>query len=555
MSNVPFAFDVDKLIKFINGDLGIADAIHKAQVSPIANKTQTQKDKDIFNKLQTPNKQSGIWSVEKAFISASLESQKPYIELVKIVLELFGHIEMTTLMLSGGPNPLNIQNSFINSFKQSKSKMSSFKTGFEPVVKPVLDNPILPDRIFLMSIYQNNSDYYVGSPDNSSNYSIVNTSNNQWPQYQDYNLFYNEQLELLNSKISSIDDAETKNLIITSRLESIGEEWTEMETKNQLKEANSYGYIRDQYKKYFIPQTISYLNNDVDIDPEEDYNIKFNFNDIGDNTTRINIWGELKDGINNNSGIGTSLPPVFSSKLVKAVKYFIKNALKVIIDKLIPVLQALKKVISKPVDFIGNILMSKIKEHFEMLDPSLRSKDEYDPKRRKYWSGDKFVLDGLVPIKAGILNITVGLDKAIPSFKVGKQAVPKDNMEPAVIKMITNLVALPINFLKGIFDIFTNLFKSLFKINQLPGVYANFITLKSFKDLVALPKILEFLGAEGGDITKIPFLNIPKEGMINLVPQQIQAFLKMIIQFINGFIGIPNTIMNVELVPKIPVPD
>lgn len=555
MSNVPFAFDVDKLTKFINGDLGIADAIHKAQITPITDKTQTSKDKDIFTKLQTPNKQSGIWSVEKAFISSSLEAQKPYIELVKIILELFGHIEMTTLMLSGGPNPLNIQNSFINSFKQSKSKMSSFKTGFEPAVKPVVEDVILPDKIFLMTIYQNkDGGYDVGSPDNTNSYNTINTPNNQWPQYQDYTSFYNEQLDLLNSKISSIDDAETKNLIVSSRLESIGEEWDEMESKNQLKEINSYGYIRDKYKKYFIPQTISYLNKEVDIDPEEDYNIKFNFTDVDDNNVKINVWGELKDGVNNNGGIGTSLPPAFSSKLVKAVKYFIKNALKVIIEKLIPVLQALKKVISKPVDFIGDILMTKIKEHFEMFDPSLRSKDEYDQKRRKYWSGDKFVLDGLVPISAGILNITVGLDKAVPSFKVGKQQVPKGNIEPSVIKMITNLVALPINFLKGIFDIFTNLFKSLFKIKQLPGVYTDFITLQSFKDLVALPKILEFLGAEGGDIQKIPFLSIPKEGMISLVPQQIQAFLKMIIQFINGFIGIPNTIMNVELVPKIPVP-
>lgn len=552
MSNIPFAFDIEKLNNFINGNLGIADAIHIAQISPLLDKCQTQQDKEIFTKLQNPNKNTGLWSVEKSFISTSLETQKPYIELIKIALELFGHLQMTTTLLTGGQNPLNSTNGFLNVFNQNKDQMSKFKTGYEQNFKSIQEDFIKPDRIFLMTIYQNNTngDYYVGNPDNPNNFTKVNRPNNQWPQYSSFDSFYNEQLDLILNKVSSLDEQEMKKMIIDSRMESINDEWDEMKSKNQLKEINSYGYIRDEYKNYFIPQNI----NGIDIDPEEDYNIKISFSDI-DKITKINIWGELKEGQNSNNGVGTAKPDVFSPKLVKAIKYFIKKTLNVIIDKLIPVLQALKKIISKPVEFVGDILMTKIKEHFEMFDPSLRAKDEYDPKRRKYWSGDKFVLDGLVPINVGLLNITVGLDKAIPSFKVGKQSIPKDNIEPPIIKMITNLVALPINFLKGIFDIFTNLFNSLFKIKELPKVYTDFISLKSFKDLLGLPKILEFLGAKDGDIKTIPFLNIPKEGMINLVPQQIQAFLKMIIQFINGFIGIPNTIMNVELVPKIPVPD
>jgi hypothetical protein len=229
----------------------------------------------------------------------------------------------------------------------------------------------------------------------------------------------------------------------------------------------------------------------------------------------------------------------------------------VIIAKLIPVITAFSELMSNPVKFIGDIMMSKLKEHFVMFDPALKSKPAEDPTRKKYWSGDKFVLDGVASIDAGLMKITLGLKDGLPTFKVGSTQPGPNVKEQPILKQVANIVALPINLLKGILDEFKSLLKNLFNIPKLPGVVSDFITFKWIKDLLSLPSLLKFLGANGNlnDGTfKIPFLDIPSAGAVEAVPQMIKAFLKMIVAFLNGFIQIPNTILNVQLVPPIPVP-
>lgn len=551
-SSVPFAFDVDKLTNFINGDLGIADAIHKAQIAPLANKAKTKEDKATFNKVSEPNKKTGLWAIERAFISSSLETQKPYIELIKICLELFGHLDVVKTKLTGGSNPLNNPDSMINAFNKSSKSMDKIKTGYEQKNPNVDPNATLPTTLYLSTYIDNAGVSPIALNVNNGG---VNIGSN-WPQYTSYDEFYNEQInEILLPKISTLDKDEQKQ-ILDGRLETIADEWKQMENDNQIKKTNLYGYFNnDNYHHYFKPQIITYLGKQVEIDPEEDYDIHFSFTDLGQNNgvnvIRYDITATLKEQTNGNK----AKPEFYVPNLVGAVKYFIKKALNVIISKLIPVINALKKVISKPVEFVGDIFLTKIKEHFEMLDPGLKHKDPFDKDRRKYWTTDgKFTLDGSTALSIGLLNITIGLKDAVPTFKVGKETLPKNNVEPPPFKTVANLVALPINFLKGILDIFVNLFKNLFSIVKIPKTILDFLTFKDFKDLLSIEKILEFLGAEGGDIKKLPLLSIPKDGNISLVPEMILSFLKMIIQFINGFIGIPNTIMNFELVPPIPIP-
>lgn len=551
-SSVPFAFDVDKLTNFINGDLGIADAIHKAQIAPLVNKAKTKEDKATFNKVSEPNKKTGLWAIERAFISSSLETQKPYIELIKICLELFGHLDVVKTKLTGGSNPLNNPDSMINAFNKSSKSMDKIKTGYEQKNPNVDPNATLPTTLYLSTYIDNAGVSPIALNVNNGG---VNIGSN-WPQYTSYDEFYNEQInEILLPKISTLDKDEQKQ-ILDGRLETIADEWKQMENDNQIKKTNLYGYFNnDNYHHYFKPQIITYLGKQVEIDPEEDYDIKFSFTDLGQNNgvnvIRYDITATLKEQTNGSK----AKPEFYVPNLVGAVKYFIKKALNVIISKLIPVINALKKVISKPVEFVGDIFLNKIKEHFEMLDPDLKHKDPFDKDRRKYWTTDgKFTLDGSTALSIGLLNITIGLKDAVPTFKVGKETLPKNNVEPPPFKTVANLVALPINFLKGILDIFVNLFKNLFSIVKIPKTILDFLTFKDFKDLLSIEKILEFLGAEGGDIKKLPLLSIPKDGNISLVPEMILSFLKMIIQFINGFIGIPNTIMNFELVPPIPIP-
>lgn len=560
MSSIPFAFDVEKLNKFVNGDIGIADTIHKAQISPILNAIKLPKDKAMFEKLQQPNRKAGIWAMEKSIISSMLDSQKPFIELAKICLELFGSIEMVVAILAGGPNPENISSSFSSGFKANKAQMATFKTGHEPVPPtPPGPPPTKPSAIFLgkydRGALTGNVSAVGSGPERGEFYPGF-----YWQQWQNYNDFFNSEDAKLQKQIADVP-AEIKPDIIQGRFSSIGDEWSGMEDENQLKKKFllEFGPGNNLFH-YFKATDITYLNNPMEIDLEGDYNIKVDKSGPPTHQT-FYIYAEIKpEAVPPVPGQTpqTAQPLTFTgtpvTQLILAVKTFLKTALPVIIKKLIPVIVALQKIMSGPVDFLGAILMDKLKEHFEMLDPALKSKPKDDPTRNKYWAGDKFVMDGIAALDVGLLKITLGLKDGLPNFKVGKDAIPPDVKENPILKQIANIVALPLNFLKGIFDAFKDLLKNLFVIPKLPKVMSDFVSFKWVKDLMSIEKIMEFLGAVNGDITTIPFLAIPKAGAVQLVPDMVKAFLKMIIQFINGFIGIPNTILNVELVPKIPVP-
>jgi len=557
-SSVPFAFDVDKLNRFVNGDIGIADLIHKIQIAPILNTIPTKKDKDIFFKLQEPNRKAGLWAVEKSVISTMLDSQKPFIELAKICLEMFGALEQTITILIGGPNPLNKPDSFAGANALNKDKMATFKTGMEPDPVPPGEEPIPPPNIFLGKYFRNNALGNV-SPLNSGPEKGEFYPGFYLQQYQNFQQFNDSENAKLQKDIADVPE-DIKPDIIDGRFQSIGDEWSEMDSENQLRKKYNLEFgFGNNMLKYFIPTKVQYLNKEVEIDVETDYDISVIKTNNVDNNGAVYqdfyISAVLKPEAGP-VGIGQKAQPLVfpGNNLVWAVKTFLKKALPVIIKKLIPVIVAIQKLLSKPVEFIGGILMEKLKEYFEMFDPTLKNKPEDDKDRQKYWSGNKFVMDGVAALDIGLMKITLGLKDGIPSFKVGKDAIPPNTNEQPILKQVANLAALPINFLKGVFDSFKNLLKNLFNIKKLPSVVSDFISFKWIKDLMSLEKMLEFLGAKNGDLSTIPFLSIPKSGATQLVPGMIQAFLKMIVNFINGFIGIPNTILNIQLVPTIPMP-
>jgi len=548
MSTAPFAFDINKLNNFVNGDIGIADAIMKAQFAPIASSIKTPQDKAVFDKASTPNKKSGIHAMEKTVISSMLESQKPLIELAKICLELFGSVEYVVKVLIGGSNPLNDPNSMIASFKSNKKDMDKMKTGFEKTEQPPNNEiPPLPNVIYLGKYRRNQPTGDVNAlntePENSEFWLT-----RYWPQYQNYDEFYNEEVTSLQQSIATLDQGMQQE-ITDNRLESIADEWSEMSEEFQLK-----GQVPDNISRYFKIITTTYLNNEIVIDIENDYDVKVT-KKIEDNLQDIEnpyyfedfyLTATIKPEVANKTS--TAQPKNFpGGNLVKAVRQFIKATVPIIIKKLIPFITAFTTLMSDPVKFLGDILMTKLKEHFEMFDPAIKG----TPAGDKYWSGDKFVLDGVAAIGAGIFNITLGLKNGIPTFKVGKEKV--EGPEQPILKQVANIVAMPINMLKGILDFFTGLITKLFKVQELPKTIEDFLSFKWIKDLLSLEKLLEFLGAKDGDITKIPFLSIPQGADASLVKGMIEAFLKMIIQFINGFITIPNTILNIELVPSIPL--
>lgn len=577
-SSKPFVIDIEKLNKFVNGDLGIADNIHKVQVTPIIDKAQTAKDKEIFTKLQEPNKKSGIHAVEKTFITSALENYKPLIELVKVSLEMFSHLEYTIALLAGGPNPKNLQNSFSYAFASNKEDQKKIITGYEAQpVPPEAPEPLKPNSIFLGYFRRNGPTgnvYSLNPGGNINGRQYDNTSNNfVWPQVTNYQTYYNEELDKITPKVQALDN-ETRQLVIEGRKSSIPDEWSDMfkdmwlggtndDKKLDGVNAGMLAVFPPNLKYYYKPKEIEYLGNKVLIDIEDDYKVYV------DQVTTITeseyyetflIFANLDENKSNNGGnpsIGSFKPSSLTSSnpLLKAIKYFVKKVLDVIISKFIPALSTLKSLIQNPVKFLGDILMTKLKEHFELLDISIKDKDKYDKTRQKYWTfDDKFVLDGKTVLDVGLFKITIDIKDGVPSFNIGKEELPKGNRENPLIKQVANLVAMPLNVLDGIIKIFTDFMKSLFKVQELPSNVADFLSFQDIKDLLSTNKLFEFLGATNGDVKTIPMLNIPTDGYLSVLPQVIQAFMKMIIQFINGFIGIPNTIFNLQLVPDIPIP-
>lgn len=553
MSNKILAFDPDKLNKFVIGDLGIADLIHKNQITPILAAIPNAKDKEIFYKLQIPNKKTGLWAMEKTIVSSTLESQKPLIELVKVLLELFAGLEYTITSLTGGSNPENDVNSFYSAFTQNKDKHNQFKTNVGTPPTPDAEIVILPPIIFLGKYNRSSNSGDVSAngsgPEHGEFYNGL-----YWPQYQSKDEFENEQINKLNLQISSLDD-DTKKLMIDGRKDSIDDEWNGMQDTNQIKK-NYEPYFFNNIKKYFKPQTVTYLNKQVDIDIEDDYNINVDKQVMSNNFFYREdhyIIATLKDDAKPTASGTPKNPKNLPGSILRAIKAFIKKVLPVIVKKLIPIITAIKKIISNPVEFIGTILMTKLKEHFEMFDPSLKNKSEDDPDHHKYWSGKNFVMDGTAILDVGLLKITMAINTGLPTFKIGTDKKPKK--ENPILKQVANMVALPINFLKGILDAINNFFKKLFKVKELSNVFSDLVSLNWVKDLLSTDKIFEFLGAKNGDITTIPFLNIPKAGNLSILPEVIKGFIKMIMNFINGFIDLPNTLFNMELVPHLKIHD
>jgi hypothetical protein len=599
----PFAFDVQKLNKFVNGDIGIADAIHKAQITPILNAIPYPKDKDIFMKLQKPDRKAGIFAIEKTIISSMLESQKPFIELAKIFLELFGTIEVVVATLIGGPNPAADASTFAGAFAANAAQMATFGAPVPPEIKPedvAPSIPALPDPPktnisptpvppVIPAIPPAPADppappeppkpdtIFLGRYDRYSPSGNVNSTNSgpergefwlgqYWPQYTNINQFTTYETDKINALIVDVEDPALRKDIMDGRTQSFGDEWGKMSTNNQITEKYQNLLGGTNVGLYYRPRTIQYLNNNVDIEIEDDYDVMMDFSTDGEYNQhqKFYIYAKLKPvppPPSASGGAANGNPPPSSGAspgnfaggatgLLKAIKTFLKTTLKVILKKLLPLVISIQKLLSKPAEFIGEILMTKLKEHFQMFDPAIKGTPDGD----KYWAGDKFVMDGIASIDAGILKMTLGIKDGLPTFKSGTTPPSPDVKEQPILKQVASFVGLPINLLKGIMDAVMALMKKLFVVPTLANTMADFVSLQWIKDLLSLPKLLEFMGAKDGDMTKIPFLAIPPAGNLAMVPSMITAFLKMVVGFLNGFISIPNTILNMELVPKIPEP-
>lgn len=571
-SSKQLTFDRSKFDKYIKGDLGIADKIHQEEIQPLVNQCQTPKDKADFIKLMEPNKKTGMWAVEKSFIQTSFESQKPFIELTKIALELLGHLEYITTCISGGPNPFNLPTSYASAHKQNIGDMKKFITGFEyynlqtagnaePITPP---QPTLPKDLFLGRFDAGGGSMSPGNY--ASGKFNLNTGNFVWPQYTSFEEFTSEQNQKIDTDTQGLDN-DLRQTIISSRKESYGDEWSDMEEKNIIKK--NYEFLPPSLKHSYKAFTQNYQGSDVYIDIEEDYDVNVQtLTDANNNNAVFYVItatlqasvaaNNLAAGQPGNSSPNQSAPkspdPIPNQSYAKAAKFFFGKTLKLIVQQYIPVLVKAKTLMAKPEEYIGNILLINMQKNFEMFDPELKGKPKDDEIKKKYYSEDKFLFDGITNMKAGKWDINLAITDSIMKITRGQAGFDSKNIEHSVLKMTTNLVGLSSNFLSEMLDIFSAFLTGIFSIKSIPTILGGFLTYQSFRNVLIPVKVYSMLGCTNPtDLTTMPVFTEPPPGS-PMVSQTKKAFRRLITEFINGFVEIPNIIMNQTLAPPLPLP-
>lgn len=156
----------------------------------------------------------------------------------------------------------------------------------------------------------------------------------------------------------------------------------------------------------------------------------------------------------------------------------------------------------------------------------------------------------------------------LPNINLPKlPELPDISIQP-VFSLITNLIQIPIEFIKMVFELALKLIKGFLKVWELPKLIVDFITFKWLTDLLSFENILKFAGMEINfdDLSKlkIPFFNFPPIKAPNIdvkILREINLLLTfdnllkglfgMIEGFLNIFLQMPTKLIGLPDLPKL----
>ena len=208
--------------------------------------------------------------------------------------------------------------------------------------------------------------------------------------------------------------------------------------------------------KYYKPLTVEYLNENVYIDIEKDYNILVTKNSM---TVRVfipstnqyetqthemfYITAELKSGDLRN----IYEPEEIESRNVNyAYNTYYKDILPLIVTKLVPTINKAKIFIEDINNNLGKIIVEEMKKHYKMFDITLKDLPDDNEEKLKFWLKDKFIMDGYASIKAGNITITIDVVNGVPIYYPEIKDFP-NKKKNQTLKHIINMCILPGNFL------------------------------------------------------------------------------------------------------------
>lgn len=529
-TNKPFIPNIQILKDFVEGDIKITEAFLTPVLSSIGGKSKNDVDNKLFEE-QSKNATKGFKSLEKTIVSTFYENQKPIIEGVLLLLDLFAALELTKAYISGGKNPMKDPESFTSQKAANTETINQISKQDTSVVA-------YPETILLCKFDSNNNNVDINL-DTPSYYGT-------WEKYTTY-----EQLVQLrraqHEKDFSTFTPEERNNMFNDRLDMISQEYQHARENNQIKDVD---FIDDVIKFTFDIKTINYQGKEVQVDIDSDYRIEITKEDIDSDYKHFTYYairkqpGEIDSAENLKSG-----PDFIPSDPAKAIKIFLKQVIPLLSKKLIAFIKLLQKIISDPANVLLIPLTEKLKDKFEFLDPSLKNKPKTDKLRSQYYdTNDKFILDGSA--KISLFSKEIGL--TIKNGDVSKFD-SLDVKEQPLLNTILSMAKMPFEMIKGFIDTLLDLIKSLMKFTEIPNKFTEFISFEWLKKLISPENLLKFIGSTDGTIMTLPFLKIPASGDSNTINEMIKTVKSFISAMFTSFITLIESMFNVKLGIKISI--
>ena len=522
-SSLPFVPNAEKIIAALQGDIGIAKKLHEASIAPILAGIKDRNTLAKFKKNSAPPKKSGFASFERTTISTMMENFKPLIELALVVLDLLSGVEVFLGKSFTGINPYAIADSFSSGKLLATQALAGIKKAGlaagsgKDVPKPAAvlfgvwsdkGRPLMPTKDELKGRLYDKPWQFIRSKEEHKQ----------------------QRLDGLKETLARMKEPDKSNFL-RANLESIEKEWDAMSTEGVMFiKRRYYGVLETPVilpiRGYLEAATYDDPRGEVSFDPENDYNITVTYKD-----RRHVVSGVLREesgglplGQTGNGPRTPSKSPYVPIPL-KAPLLLVQLILPIITKRLMPAISTLMDILADPSTFLLTLVMSKLKEHFEWFDPSIakavakgkaklkrasavggKAKNgkakgtllEKDPNSiaSKYVVDGKFLLDGAASVSLLGFTLTVGLKDAVPFVRTTPME-PGEKEQPT-LKMIMNMVKMPIAFIEKIVKKFMELIQKLVNPTKVASAIAEFLTFKWLTDIVSPASVMEMLGIKTG---------------------------------------------------------
>jgi hypothetical protein len=508
MSSTPFVPNIEKIVAALQGDLGIADAITGASRDRIAAGVLDPDAKARFVAASAQQGRTGFKALERTTISTMMESFKPLVELALAVLELLSGAEVFLGKAFTGVNPYALAGSFSSGLADAQGKLADLRGA--GLAGPASAPPRGLPSVILLGVYDRQGAPAVPTQAEGRNAYYAGP----WPMLRTVEDLRKARLDALTPSLSALGEADRADML-REATGSIQEEWDYMRGEGSLFKARAI-YDRKAVplvaplQGWLATRTIKDAAGEVEVDAEEDYLLEVFYNRL---TKRHVLHAVLRPELGGPGGDGTKASgqqkrPGTSPYVpfpLKAPILLVKLVLPVVLKRIMPAIQAIQAIVNDPPGFILQLVLAKLKEHFEWLDPTIRLRGAEDALRRKYYDGDRFLLDGVGSANIGNFYITVGLKDGVP-FVSNKPPEPGARVQPT-LNAILGMVKMPIQILLGLIKKFTELVKRFMNPAKVAGAVKDLLTFRFLTDMLQPEGIMELLGATPGVPSSIPFFN------------------------------------------------